>query len=309
MAAVYWWAAWNVEYHQFDIDFQEGVDLAKSYLKTAMESPSALGHRIRAEMYRWEGKFDSAVTEADKAIRLDSNNPEGYEAKAYAQIRAGQADLALKNFDVADRLDPGASRPEWHGRGVANLILGNYEEAARLLELVVAAEPDFQYHYPWLISAYGHLDRQAEAKIAIKKLNEIWRVGSGRRYTLAHVAGRTDFKSKKDQANFFSGLIKAGVEPGSDYEAAKIAMDTLVSRTSEGRYKVQGATTVDAARAKSLLDDGIVMFDMRGNGSWQSGHIDGALHARKLIAELTEENLATHVGKTEGVAFYCSGFT
>ncbi|MBT7760215.1 MAG: guanylyl cyclase, partial [Rhodospirillaceae bacterium] len=106
MAAVYWWSTYNTQYVRMGVAFQEGIDLAKSYLKTAMRMPSALGHRIRAEMYRWEGQFEEAIAEADLAIALDPNNPEGYGAKASAQTHAGQAAQALKNLALADRLDP-----------------------------------------------------------------------------------------------------------------------------------------------------------------------------------------------------------
>ncbi len=58
-------------------------------------------------------------------------------------------------------------------------------------------------------------------------------------------------------------------------------LDTIFSLTTEGKYyfKVQGATIVDAKQAKALLDQGVVIFDMRGDSSWEAGHVKGALHA------------------------------
>ena len=88
-------------------------------------------------------------------------------------------------------------------------------------------------------------------------------------------------------------------------------LDTIFSLTTEGKYyyKVQGATIVDAKQAKALLDQGVVIFDMRGDGSWEAGHVKGALHADAKIDVFTEENLAKFVKKTQPVVFYCGGFT
>ena len=92
---------------------------------------------------------------------------------------------------------------------------------------------------------------------------------------------------------------------------AAIDPESIVSLTTEGEadYKVQGATTVDAKQAKALLDQGVVIFDMRGDSSWEAGHVKGALHANTEVGEFTEENLAKFVKKTQPVVFYCSGFT
>ena len=88
-------------------------------------------------------------------------------------------------------------------------------------------------------------------------------------------------------------------------------LDTILLLKTEGEYdyKVQGATTVDAKQAKALLDQGVVIFDMRGDSSWEAGHVKGALHADAKIDVFTEENLAKFVKKTQPVVFYCSGFT
>ncbi len=88
-------------------------------------------------------------------------------------------------------------------------------------------------------------------------------------------------------------------------------LDTIFSLTTEGKYyfEVQGATIVDAKQAKALLDQGVVIFDMRGYGSWEEGHVKGALHADAKMDVFTEENLAKFVKKTQPVVFYCGGFT
>jgi tetratricopeptide (TPR) repeat protein len=274
-----------------------------------MKTPTALGHRIQAEMYRQIGQLDQAVAEAERAVALDSNNPEGYGTLASAQTYVGQLDLALKNLEIADRLDPENLRPNWIRHGKANLLLGNYAEAARYLELSVAAAPEFIWTYRWLIAAYGHLDKKAEAKAAIEEMNRL-RVRDGyRAFTLAEAVGQTKLKRDKDKETYLQGLEKAGLKPGDDVKATEEALDTIVSRTKQGHYKVQGATSVNAKEVKALLDQGVPVFEMRHNRNWRAGHPRGALHGQKEIGDFTAANLGRIVKKDEAVVFYCGGFT
>ncbi len=131
--------------------------------------------------------------------------------------------------------------------------------------------------------------------------------GKGR-YTLEKAVSKK-LKRDKDKEYYRLGLRKAGLEPGGDLKSTKLAWDTIVSRTTEGEYKVQGATIVDAKQAKALMDQGVVIFDVRSTGRWMDGHVKGALHAETEVGEFTEENLANFVKKTQPVVFYCSGFT
>ena len=246
LAATYWWSSWAEQNIRMGVAFQEGIDRAKSYLKTAMENPTALGHRIQSEMYRWEGQYDLAITAADRAIAIDPNNPEGYGAKAAAQLYVGQPDLALANLDKADRLDPKNLAPNWIRHGMARLMGGDNEKAAQLLQYAVAAEPEFDWTYRFLISAYGHLGRMDKAKAAIKRVNKIRKAKGAGPFTLTYAMGNIRFKRARDRDYYRLGLEKAGLPAGGDVTSTKTAMDTILSRTKDGHYTIVGATKVSA---------------------------------------------------------------
>ena len=129
------------------------------------------------------------------------------------------------------------------------------------------------------------------------------------RYTLAYAVGYVRLKRDKDKEYFLLGLQKAGVEPGGDPKSARRALDTIVSRTTEGHFRVAGAATIDAKRAKILLEQGVAFFDVRGPGPWRAGRVKGAFHASRTIGELSRENFSKVVKKDQPVCFYCSGFT
>ena len=68
--------------------------------------------------------------------------------------------------------------------------------------------------------------------------------------------------------------------------------------------EVEGATTVDVATAKALLDRGVPFLDVRSNNRYEAGHIPGA--ANRSTA-LTESELAEVAGKDQEVVIYCGG--
>jgi rhodanese-related sulfurtransferase len=69
---------------------------------------------------------------------------------------------------------------------------------------------------------------------------------------------------------------------------------------------VDGATTIDSSKAKSLFDDGVLFVDIRKNSDWDAGRIPDALYL-ELNSQFTAENLAAEVYKNEALVCYCNG--
>lgn len=84
----------------------------------------------------------------------------------------------------------------------------------------------------------------------------------------------------------------------------------LVSSAEEEKpdspMTVEGATTIDATKAKELFDAKVAFIDTRKDSDWDAGRIAGAiqLDVKKV---LTEESLMEAVAKDEQVVFYCNG--
>jgi rhodanese-related sulfurtransferase len=71
---------------------------------------------------------------------------------------------------------------------------------------------------------------------------------------------------------------------------------------------VQGATTVDAAHAKKLWQDGAVFLDTRKQADWDAGHIPEAIHAdRKNHAVYNQAAIEAQIPKSSAVVSYCNG--
>ncbi len=85
---------------------------------------------------------------------------------------------------------------------------------------------------------------------------------------------------------------------------ATLALPVLAKEDSPAT--IQGATTVDVQKAKSLFMQGVTFIDVRSYSDWEAGRIPLAIHI-ELKKELTPESLAAVVGKNEPVVFYCNG--
>lgn len=71
---------------------------------------------------------------------------------------------------------------------------------------------------------------------------------------------------------------------------------------------VEGATTIDTAKAKELFDAGAAFVDVRKDSDWDAGRIPGAIHL-ELKKGYTAESLEAEVKKGEPLVLYCNGET
>jgi rhodanese-related sulfurtransferase len=69
---------------------------------------------------------------------------------------------------------------------------------------------------------------------------------------------------------------------------------------------VSGTTTVDAAAAKALFNQGVPFVDVRKDSDWDAGRIPGAEHL-ELKKVFDEAKLAEIAGKDQEVVIYCNG--
>jgi len=170
LAAVYfesWWNDWRI----VDGGFPESSKRAREHLKEAMQDPTPLALRIASLMHITAGEYDDAMAEAQRAVDLDPNDPNGYEAMAWVLIRVGRPAEALDFMKRAEKLDP-QSRYLFR-LGEAQFHLERYEEtAATLLKYSKSHKDDFR-PFLYLAAAYGHLGRKQNAKSAFETYSKI----------------------------------------------------------------------------------------------------------------------------------------
>jgi len=69
---------------------------------------------------------------------------------------------------------------------------------------------------------------------------------------------------------------------------------------------VNGATTVDAVKAKSLFDKGVIFLDVRKDKDWAAGRVPDAIHI-ELKKKLNADSMSKQIKKDQQVVIYCNG--
>jgi len=181
---------------------------AEINLRQAMRNPTPLAHQIESQMWWDYRQFDKALSEAEQAVALDPNDPEGHLAMAWALIFAGRAEVAMASAEGAIRLDPYFPANYRFALGTAQLMLERYDTAETTLKSAFELNPgDVEILAPLAVTQ-AQLGRKAEAVAALKKYSGLWNY-----YTpnFATHMGFWPFKREVDIRLFGGGLVKAGL--------------------------------------------------------------------------------------------------
>ncbi len=202
---------WTAKVNPLDGDYLSymgALEKSKENLALAMNDPTPLAHQVASGMHSEERQFDEAVAEAERAVSLDPNDPEGYLAHARALVSFGRAEDAVAAAEKAMRLDPHYPASYLFALGTAYLGSERYEEAVATLERALDRNPQtFGMQAP-LAVAYAQLGRLKEASVALKRFTDGWS-----RYTpkIDRVMQYWPFKREADVRRFGGGLVKAGL--------------------------------------------------------------------------------------------------
>jgi len=131
-----------------DLDFPHAVDLFGSALA---DSGLAASYRViaytgRADAYRYSGKCDLGLADADKALALAPGDPAATISRAEIQICLGQYDLALESYSAAMAITPLSAL--YRERSKLLLALGRGPEALADAEQAVQGPLDCRAWVP-----------------------------------------------------------------------------------------------------------------------------------------------------------------
>ena len=180
--------------------------LIYKYLGLAMKDPLPLAHYVGTEMNLFAGHFETAITEAKRAVRLDSNDSVSHCAMGLAFVYTGKHWEAAESYKMAIRLDPFLKDRFGSGLARAYFHMYEYEKAAALCERAFKDNPKDYMPLYLLTASYGHLGREQEAKSTLTKLRELTPYAY-----LNWIGYQMKYKNFSDSNLYVDGLRKAGM--------------------------------------------------------------------------------------------------
>ncbi|MHC4066938.1 MAG: BTAD domain-containing putative transcriptional regulator, partial [Planctomycetota bacterium] len=272
LGGAYWEIANDGWEESFGMTYDEAFDKAKHHLDLAMRNPTSLAHFYLSKSHSNEGRFEAAVVEAKKMIALNPNHVLGYKALGRALNKAGRSSESVAALQLAIRLDPRGDDQGWvsYRLGEALYLSGRDAEAAEAFARSAERNQN-EWSYAFLAASLAQLGRQEAALEALERFNLIQSEAGEEQYTVAAVESWA-YKLASDRARVQEGFRKAGMPEGA---TTSVSLDWAQDVSP---LEVEGATTIDAAAAKALIERGVAVVDVRNGKYWNAGHIPGAAH-------------------------------
>jgi tetratricopeptide (TPR) repeat protein len=197
---------WDVDLGWFDAS-----SLAQKHLEIAMKNPTPLVHREASGKYLFKRQYKEAITEAERALALNPNDPESQWAMGRALVFAGRSAEAMDYIKWAIRLNPNYPDRYVSYLGIAQYLQGQYQEAVISLERAQRLGSDriVPFGYTWLGATYAQLGRDEEAAKVLGDYFKIKHHYGG--FGIEGVFPYWPLKDSRDLEHFADGLIKAGL--------------------------------------------------------------------------------------------------
>ncbi|HEU4826096.1 MAG TPA: hypothetical protein VFS85_06435 [Dongiaceae bacterium] len=181
----------------------EAERLARKAL--ALDRANSQAHAALADVYLNRSQYQLALAEDDQAIALNPNDAFSHAARAGVLVFAGNAEEAVKSFEIATRLNPTMDIVRQYPIGFAYYLVKRYDEAARIMELGVRENPTDYFNFACLAASYAQLGRMDDAARAASGTLHAW--------PFFHVETFvSQFQSLTDRAVIRAGLRKAGLK-------------------------------------------------------------------------------------------------
>jgi adenylate cyclase len=160
---------------------------------------------LLAEINRFKGRYDLALTQIDRAFEINPNNAEGYSVRGIILVFSGKEAEAVPWLEGALRFDRADARAAMD-LGIADYLLGRYSEAVDALDRALISNPGRMIQlmtHPVLAAAYAQMGRDQDAEGQRAMLAHLWPF-----FDADHFASQ--FGTQQARDHMLEGLKKAG---------------------------------------------------------------------------------------------------
>lgn len=187
----------------FSQSMQQAQDLAKKAL--SLEESNAAPHALLGACYVYQGEYELAISELQRAIELNPNFPDAYSTLGRVMLYSSHTGDAIKALETTLRLNPNTNAGSFFLLGLGYYLTGRYDDAIRTLKQGLGRDYNHADLHIALAAAYaqaGHLEDAAREAKTVLKLNPFFEVDSY----------GTAFRNPADRERIGEGLRKAGLK-------------------------------------------------------------------------------------------------
>jgi adenylate cyclase len=152
-------------------DLKHSSELAHNALALDDSNSSALA--LMSQIDWMQRQFARAVAEGERAVAINPNDPNCYEALSDALINSDKFEEAAGAAKTAMRLDPAHQDLYAFFVGSPYVFMGRYEDAIALLKRHIAVFPDNLWAHAMLAMAYVELGRVQDARAQASEVMRI----------------------------------------------------------------------------------------------------------------------------------------
>jgi adenylate cyclase len=145
-----------------DQAFQQAEELVNKAIM--LDESNALARRSLGYIYMRKGQYDLAISELKHSIELNPNDWRTYRDLAAVSLYSGKPEQALHWFNIALKYDPYVSAGTFMNIGIANFLIGEYDEALSWLNKSAAKWPTFLGNHIVLAAVHGYLENFEDAR-------------------------------------------------------------------------------------------------------------------------------------------------
>jgi adenylate cyclase len=212
LSAVYWDASLMPALAKgLGVSWQETRARSIQYLEKATEGPIACS--VKSQRYLWRRQHPEAISEMERALALDPNDPTSLYHMGNALTYAGRPKEAVEFLERGMRLDPHNPSRYLTGLGRAHFSMGELEEAVGEYEKAMRLNPENAPSWAGGLAAYyALLGRHQETRALIESAKKEMFPGPFT-INLRYFMNSAPYKDRRVAERFVEGLRKADVPP------------------------------------------------------------------------------------------------
>ena len=214
LALVYWAGSDFALSGGLGISFVEARVRSREYLQEATKQPTSIAYTVSSQMYLDRRQHKEAISELERALSLDPNDPACLASMGNTLNMAGRPMEAMEYVNRGMRLDPHNPSRYLAVLAMAHFCMGELKEAATLGEKALRLNPENLGIATNLAVFYGLLGRDQEARAMLDTLRR--KVGYSTESQAVARVWAIQFMPFKDRAvadRYAEGLLKAGYLP------------------------------------------------------------------------------------------------